>query len=154
VARAVGESNVTCRCGRRRGGGGGGDEDDVRPGAWRARGTGAAAASTARWPLPPDVCRDDTNMPRRANNADSGIFRGGGDGWRCKASLASKHRSSGSAGRSMAVGDDKLLRAQYNIYARKRYNYNDIVFRILQRRRRRRLTNGRRRRKRGCDWHT
>lgn len=129
MARAVGESNVTCRCGRRRGGGGG-DEDDVRLGAWRARGTGAAAAPN-RWPLPPDVCRDDTNMPRRANNADSGIFRGGGDGGRCKASLASKHRSSGSAGRSMAVGDDKLLcTIQYTrVISRKRYNYNDIIFR-------------------------
>lgn len=104
VARAVGESNVTCRRGRRLGGGGG-DEDDVRPGAWRARGTGAAATST-RWPLPPDVCRDDTSMPRSANSADSGIFRGGGDGGRCNESLAAKHWSSGSAGRSMAVGDD------------------------------------------------
>lgn len=107
VARAVGESKVTCRRGRRRGGGGG-DEDDVRPGAWRARGTGAAAASI-RWPSLPDICRDDTNMPRRANSADSGIFRGGGDGGRCKASLAAKRRRSGSAGRSMAVGDDKIL---------------------------------------------
>jgi len=129
VARAVDESNVTCRRGRRRGGGGG-DEDDVRPGEWRARGTDTAAA-LIRWPSPPDVCRDDTNMPRRANSADSGIFRGGGDGGRCKASLAAKHRSGGSAGRSMAVGDDKLLYTiQYTrVISRKRYNYNDIVLR-------------------------
>jgi len=104
VARAVRDSNVTCKRGRRRGGGGG-DEDDVRPGARRARGTGASAG----------ICSDDTSMPRRADSADSGIFRGGGDGERsCNVSLTSSYRScSGSAGCSMTAEDDKLDRMQY-----------------------------------------
>lgn len=67
LALAVGESNVTWRRGRF------GGDDTRRTAACRAGGTGESFGRP-----PPPVDSEDTNMPRSADSADSGMFRGGG----------------------------------------------------------------------------